>query len=88
MRTRCKTQAAVGHIAEAVAYSLDLYEQALHGIEPTDVHAMVLEEAERAALQWTMMMVGHNQSRAAEWLGVARPTLRAKLDLHGIRAPG
>ncbi|WP_255218470.1 helix-turn-helix domain-containing protein [Paraburkholderia caledonica] len=49
---------------------------------------MVLEEAERAALQWTMMMVGHNQSRAAEWLGVARPTLRAKLDLHGIRAPG
>ncbi|WP_027821120.1 helix-turn-helix domain-containing protein [Paraburkholderia bannensis] len=85
MSTQRKPKAVGGQIAEAVTYRLDLYEQALHGAEPTDLHALVIGEAEKALIQWTMVAVEHNQSRAAEWLGISRPTLRAMLAKYGIQ---
>jgi Fis family transcriptional regulator, factor for inversion stimulation protein len=74
-------------VAEAVTDSLDLYDRAAHGTEPCDLYALVMGEAEKAVLQWTMVSVGHNQSRAAEWLGLSRATLRNRLSLYGIVRP-
>ena len=45
-----------------------------------------METVERELLLEAMQRSGGNQSRAAELLGIPRPTLHAKLQRHGIRA--
>ena len=44
-----------------------------------------MESVERELLAEALRMSGGNQSRAAELLGMARPTLHAKLRKHRIR---
>jgi DNA-binding NtrC family response regulator len=45
----------------------------------------LMESVERELLIEAMMRAGGNQSKAAELLGIPRPTLHAKLQRHGIR---
>ena len=45
----------------------------------------LMETVERELLSEAMRRSGGNQSRAAELLGMARPTLHARLQKHGIR---
>ena len=47
--------------------------------ERTDVHARILEVAERELFRRAIVLAEGNQARAARWLGVSRITMKAKL---------
>ncbi|HVM51114.1 MAG TPA: helix-turn-helix domain-containing protein, partial [Candidatus Acidoferrum sp.] len=50
-----------------------------------DIHARVLETAERELFTRAIQQAQGNQAKAARWLGVSRLTLREKLQLFGLR---
>ena len=70
------------HIQECVRTSLDGYFRDLHGTEPAGMYDMMIKVIERPLLEVVMQRAGDNQSRAAEWLGLNRNTLRKKLVEH------
>ena len=72
------------HIEDAVRSSLETYLRDLRGEEPTAVYDMILRIVERPMLEVMMRHANQNQSRAAEWLGVNRNTLRKKLLEHDL----
>jgi Fis family transcriptional regulator, factor for inversion stimulation protein len=48
------------------------------------VHEMIVCAVEKPMLEVVMARAEGNQSRAAEWLGINRNTLRRKLLEHGL----
>ena len=72
------------HIEEAVRSSLEVYFRDLRGTEPDSLHEMMVRIVEKPLLEVVMAHADHNQSRAAEWLGLNRNTLRKKLLEHKL----
>ncbi|WP_309626022.1 Fis family transcriptional regulator [Methylibium sp.] len=72
------------HIDVCIRESLDTYFKDLRGAEPHAVYAMVLQVVEKPLLDVVMQQADGNQSRAAEWLGINRNTLRRKLLEHKL----
>jgi Fis family transcriptional regulator len=71
-------------IDQCIREALDAYLKDLGDIEPKNVHALFLAAMERPLLEAVMQRVDGNQSRAAQWLGIHRNTLRRKLVELGI----
>ncbi len=71
-------------IEECVRSSLETYFKDLHGIEPGGVYDMMIRAVEKPMLEVVMEHAENNQSRAAEWLGLNRNTLRKKLVDHKL----
>ncbi|GAB2705669.1 MULTISPECIES: Fis family transcriptional regulator [Comamonas] len=69
-------------IEQSVRDSLQTYFQDLEGEVPDRVYEMVVRMVERPMLEVVMNHADNNQSRAAEWLGLNRNTLRKKLVEH------
>jgi Fis family transcriptional regulator, factor for inversion stimulation protein len=63
---------------------LETYFRDLDGTEPTGLHEMLLKLVEKPLLDVVMSQSGQNQSRAAQWLGLNRNTLRKKLLEHEL----
>lgn len=59
--------------------SLEAYFQDLDGTPPHDLYIMMMACFERPLLAYVMERAGGNQSKAAQWLGLNRNTLRKKL---------
>lgn len=72
------------HIEECVRESLQSYFKDLDGVAPTAMYDMILRVVERPLLETVMEHAEGNQSRAAEWLGINRNTLRRKLVEHKL----
>ena len=72
------------HIDDCIRSSLERYFDDLHGTDPSDVHAMIIAAVERPMLDVVMRRAEGNQSKAAEWLGINRNTLRRKLLDHKL----
>lgn len=72
------------HIEECVRASLEDYFRDLHGIEPHGMYEMLVKVVEKPLLEVVMAKADQNQSRAAEWLGLNRNTLRKKLLEHKL----
>ena len=72
------------HIEECVRDSLELYFKDLRGVEPAAMYAMILRVVEKPLLDVVMNHAEQNQSRAADWLGINRNTLRRKLVEHKL----
>ncbi len=72
------------HIEECVRESLENYFKDLHGVEPAAMYEMMLRVVEKPLLDVVMKHAEQNQSRAAEWLGINRNTLRRKLIEHKL----
>ena len=72
------------HIEECVRDSLEAYFRDLRGVDPTAIYDMILKVVERPLFEVVMKEAGGNQSRAAEWLGINRNTLRRKLVEHKL----
>jgi Fis family transcriptional regulator len=72
------------HIEECVRDSLESYFKDLRGVEPTAMYEMILRVVERPLFEVVMEQADGNQSRAAEWLGINRNTLRRKLVEHKL----
>ena len=66
-------------IEDTIRDSLEQYFRDLRGTEPHSVHDMILASVEKPMLEVVMRHADGNQSRAAEWLGINRNTLRRKL---------
>jgi len=72
------------HIEECIRDSLENYFKDLRGAEPHSVHEMVMSTVERPLLDVVLKHADGNQSRAADWLGINRNTLRRKLVEHKL----
>jgi Fis family transcriptional regulator, factor for inversion stimulation protein len=72
------------HIEDCIRDSLENYFKDLRGAEPHSVHEMVMNTVERPLLDVVMKHADGNQSRAADWLGMNRNTLRRKLVEHKL----
>ena len=71
-------------IEECVRESLHDYFRDLDGTPAANMHDMLVRLVERPLLDVVMQKADHNQSRAAEWLGLNRNTLRKKLLEHQL----
>jgi Fis family transcriptional regulator len=72
------------NIEDVVRASLETYLRDLRGTEPGNLHDMVVHTVEKPLLEVVMKHAGDNQSRAAQWLGLNRNTLRKKLTEHKL----
>ena len=72
------------NLEESVRHSLEGYFQDLDGTAPAGMYDMMVRVVERPLLEVVMHHAEHNQSRAAEWLGLNRNTLRKKLVEHKL----
>ena len=82
------------HIEECVRESLQGYFRDLGGETPDGMYdswfdsyvgvVMLVRVVERPLLEVVMQQADNNQSRAAEWLGLNRNTLRKKLVEHKL----
>lgn len=71
-------------IEDCIRSSLETYFRDLKGAEPHSVHEMIITAVEKPLLDVVMKHAEGNQSRAAEWLGINRNTLRRKLLEHKL----
>lgn len=67
----------------SVEIAMQLYFKKLDG-EPANLFKLVMGEAEFGLLKSTMDFARGNQSKASEYLGINRGTLRKKLKEHGL----
>ena len=72
------------NLQDSVRLSLESYFKDLHGIEPDGIYDMLVKTVERPLLEEVMARADNNQSKAAEWLGLNRNTLRKKLVEHQL----
>ena len=72
------------HIEECIRENLEGYFKDLRGVEPAAMYDMILRVVEKPLLEVVMKQAEGNQSRAAEWLGINRNTLRRKLLEHKL----
>jgi Fis family transcriptional regulator len=71
-------------LAKHVESSLETYFEQLNGHKPAHLYEVVIGEIERPLLSVVMAHTDGNLTRAAEYLGMNRATLRKKLAKHGI----
>lgn len=71
-------------LPDCVRDNLLQYFTDLEGMEPANLHEMLIRTVEKPLLELVMERAQHNQSRAAQWLGLNRNTLRKKLLVHGL----
>ena len=71
-------------IEQCVRENLQSYFRDLDGETPDGVYDMVVRLVEKPLLEVVMNQAENNQSRAAEWLGLNRNTLRKKLLDHKL----
>jgi Fis family transcriptional regulator len=72
------------NIQECVQASLETYLRDLRGTEPARMYGMLVSVVERPLLEVVMRHADNNQSKAAQWLGLNRNTLRKKLLEHKL----
>ncbi len=72
------------HIEDCVRTSLETYFKDLRGSEPDRMHEMMVKIMEKPLLEVVMHHADENQSKAAQWLGLNRNTLRKKLLEHKL----
>ena len=71
-------------IETCIRGNLETYFRDLDGTDPTGLYDMLVKLVEKPLLDVVMTQSGQNQSRAAEWLGLNRNTLRKKLLEHDL----
>jgi Fis family transcriptional regulator len=71
-------------ITECIETQLQSYLSDLKGTPPTDIYDMVLAVVEKPVLELVMQHAKHNQSLAAQYLGINRNTLHKKLVEHQL----
>ena len=72
------------NLDECVRSSLEAYFRDLDGIDPHGIHEMLVRAVEKPLLEVVMAQADNNHSKAAQWLGLNRNTLRKKLLEHQL----
>ncbi len=73
-------------LEECVHSSLEQYLKDLGDADPANMYDMVMTCVERPLLEVALARAENNQSRAADYLGITRNTLRKKLIAHKLLA--
>lgn len=71
-------------IGDCVRDNLKSYLSDLGGSEPGGMYDMLINVVEKPLLEVVMQHTDNNQSKAAQWLGLNRNTLRKKLIEHKL----
>jgi Fis family transcriptional regulator, factor for inversion stimulation protein len=71
-------------IDDCMRASVEQYFKDLRGAQPHELHNLFLGAAEKPLLDVVLRHAEGNQSKAAEWLGINRNTLRRKLLDHRL----
>ncbi len=71
-------------IDDCIRHSVEQYFKDLRGAAPDALHELFLGAAEKPLLDVVMRHAEGNQSKAADWLGINRNTLRRKLQVHKL----
>jgi Fis family transcriptional regulator len=69
---------------DCVRASMEDFFHDLNGTDPSNLHDMLVKAVEKPLLEVVMEQAQNNQSRAAQWLGLNRNTLRKKLLEHKL----
>ena len=69
---------------DAVKKALQKYCDDLNGEAPSNMYQLVLEQVEHPMLEVVMNYTEGNQTKAADYLGINRGTLRKKLRQYGL----
>jgi Fis family transcriptional regulator len=72
------------NVADCVRSNLESYLRDLGQSEPNGMYNMLVAVVEKPLLEVVMQHADHNQSKAAQWLGLNRNTLRKKLLEHKL----
>jgi Fis family transcriptional regulator len=72
------------NLHDCVRASMEDFFHDLNGTDPANLHDMLVKAVEKPLLEVVMEQAQHNQSRAAQWLGLNRNTLRKKLLEHKL----
>jgi Fis family transcriptional regulator len=75
---------AASILSQHVRCALREYFMQLDGCDATDLYTLVLSEVEQPLIETVLEHCGHNQSKAAQILGLSRSTLRKKMTQYGI----
>ncbi len=68
----------------ATEETLTQYFQDLDGECPSAIYDMVTQQVEVAMIAFVLKKTEGNQTRAAQWLGLNRNTLRKKIQTYGL----
>jgi len=71
-------------INTTIRTSLSQFLNDLDGENPGNIYDMVLQQVEQPLLELIMQHVDGNQSKASEYLGINRGTLRKKLKTYNL----
>ncbi len=71
-------------IQDCIEKELSRYFDLLDGQPPNELYRMVMSQVEHSLFKYVLEECGNNQSRAAEYLGISRGTLRNKMNEHGL----
>ncbi len=71
-------------LRDCVEQAMDNYFKHLDGQPVSDVYDLVMAEVEAPMLEIVMKYTRHNQTKAAQVLGLNRGTLRKKLKQYGL----
>jgi Fis family transcriptional regulator len=74
----------IAQLYHAVKHSIRRYLYELDGTHPHDMYDMVLKQIEQPLLEAVLEHTKGNQSKAAEYLGLNRGTLRKKLRSYNL----
>lgn len=69
---------------ETIKKALEEYFSALDGENASNIYHLVLSQIEPPLLEAVMHYANGNQSRAAQWLGLNRATLRKLLEKYDL----
>lgn len=71
-------------LKEIVSHMMKEYFSTLDGQPAKKLYDMVIKEVELGLFKEVLHQTGGNQSKAAQWLGLARGTLRKRLSEYGL----
>ena len=74
----------ISQLYNAVKHSIRRYLYELDGTQPHDMYDLVLRQVEQPLLEAILEHTKGNQSKAAEYLGLNRGTLRKKLRTYNL----
>lgn len=72
-------------VAACVRRAVEQYFADLDGEAPSAVYDMVVGCVEKPLLEVVLKRAEGNQTKAAEWLGMNRNTLRKKMQTYGLK---
>jgi Fis family transcriptional regulator, factor for inversion stimulation protein len=68
----------------AIKQAITQYFLHLEGSDANNIYDLMLTKVERPLLETVMQHAGNNQSKAAQWLGLSRNTLRKLLEKYNL----